>query len=255
MLASTLAQRTIGVEAMNKTIRGLAGFVALAALTASASAIAQQMTYDFTGTVTSSDFASVSAGMTITGTYTINLGNADLSSDGYSDNAINRFTPWLRGEASGAAYPDALVTGGTVFSSMLKAGSSTFNSPAPSAFGSLTYVEAGPFDYNAYNIEHSSSSWFTESSFNIANSNATVPYLSNGLPVFGASSLGTGSYMIATYVDNVARPYNFGPKLDYSITSFSPVAAPEIDPASAAGGLTLLFGAMAMLRGRRRVVA
>jgi hypothetical protein len=254
-VAVTLAQRTIGAEVMKKTIRGLAGFVGLAALTASAAAGAQQMTYDFTGTVTSSDFASVSAGMTVTGTYTINLGNADLSSDGYSDNGINSFTPWLRGEASGAAYPDALLTGGTVFSSTLTAGSSTFNSPAPSAFGSLTYVAAGPFVYNAYNIEHSSSSWFTESSFNIANANQTVPYLSNGLPVFGASSLGTGSYMIATYVDNVAQPYNYGPKLDYSITSFAPVTAPEIDPASAAGGLTLLFGAVAMLRGRRRVVA
>jgi hypothetical protein len=61
--------------------------------------------------------------------------------------------------------------------------------------------------------------------------------------------------MIATYVGNVAQPYNYGPKLDYSIRSFAPVAAPEIDPAAAAGGLTLLFGVVAMLRGRRRVVA
>jgi hypothetical protein len=35
---------------------------------------------------------------------------------------------------------------------------------------------------------------------------------------------------------------------------FAPVTAPEIDPASAMGGLTLLAGALAVLRGRRALV-
>jgi hypothetical protein len=35
----------------------------------------------------------------------------------------------------------------------------------------------------------------------------------------------------------------------------SPVKAPEIDPASALAGLTMLAGGLAVLRGRRRVTA
>jgi hypothetical protein len=35
----------------------------------------------------------------------------------------------------------------------------------------------------------------------------------------------------------------------------SPVNAPEIDPASAMAGLTMLAGGLAVLRGRRRVVS
>jgi hypothetical protein len=34
----------------------------------------------------------------------------------------------------------------------------------------------------------------------------------------------------------------------------SPVRAPEIDPASAMAGLTMLAGGLAVLRGRRRVI-
>ena len=36
-------------------------------------------------------------------------------------------------------------------------------------------------------------------------------------------------------------------------SSRSPVKAPEIDPASAMAGLTMLAGGMAVLRGRRRI--
>jgi hypothetical protein len=36
-------------------------------------------------------------------------------------------------------------------------------------------------------------------------------------------------------------------------SSPSPVSAPEIDPASAMAGLTMLAGGLAVLRGRRRV--
>jgi hypothetical protein len=35
----------------------------------------------------------------------------------------------------------------------------------------------------------------------------------------------------------------------------SPVNAPEIDPASAMAGLTMLAGGLAVLRGRRRVIS
>ena len=44
----------------------------------------------------------------------------------------------------------------------------------------------------------------------------------------------------------------FGP-ICFGPTSPSPVQAPEIDPASAMAGLTMLAGGLAVLRGRRRI--
>jgi hypothetical protein len=44
-------------------------------------------------------------------------------------------------------------------------------------------------------------------------------------------------------------PVCFGP----TSPSRSPVKAPEIDPASAMAGLTMLAGGLAVLRGRRRI--
>ena len=38
-------------------------------------------------------------------------------------------------------------------------------------------------------------------------------------------------------------------------TNPSPVKAPEIDPASAMAGLTMLAGGLAVLRGRRKVIS
>jgi hypothetical protein len=43
------------------------------------------------------------------------------------------------------------------------------------------------------------------------------------------------------------------PAICFPSSSPSPVAAPEIDPASAMAGLTMLAGGLAVLRGRRRI--
>ena len=45
----------------------------------------------------------------------------------------------------------------------------------------------------------------------------------------------------------------FPPIFCFAPTSPSPVKAPEIDPASAMAGLTMLAGGLAVLRGRRRI--
>ena len=222
-------------------------YVALAALTASAAASANSQTYDFTGTVTASDFASITTGVTITGTYTINLANADPL---ISDNGINPTTPWTRAVLGGAAF-NAPVPTGTVFSSSATAGSSVFASSAPSAFGSYSQVTGGSFFYNANDIEYTSNSSFTESIFHIDGSS---PFTSNGLPLLGAGSMGTGSIFFATNVTTGnGLHFDYGPQLDYSITSLKPVMAPEINPASAAGGLLMLLGALAVIRGRRAI--
>ena len=43
------------------------------------------------------------------------------------------------------------------------------------------------------------------------------------------------------------------PTICFPVYSPSPVKAPEIDPASAMAGLTMLAGGLAVLRGRRRI--
>jgi hypothetical protein len=230
---------------------GLLKGLGVLAVIVCATANANPATFDFTGTVTASDVASVAAGTTINGTYTINLSNADPNS---SDGPINPIFPWVRAVVGGAAYSQP-VPGGTVFSSTATAGAFNFASSAPSALGSASQVTGGSFFYSAYDEEYSSRTSFAESTFSI-NDSTTAPFTSGGLPLLGANSLGTGSIFFAVNVSDAnGVKFDYGPQLDYSIASLTPVqAAPEMDPASAAGGLTLLLGAMAVIRGRRRVV-
>jgi hypothetical protein len=230
----------------------LKGFGVLAAILASAAASAAPATFDFMGTVTASDVASVAAGTKITGTYTIDLSNADPNS---SDGPINPIFPWIRAVVGGAAYSQP-VPAGTVFSSTAKAGSFNFADSAPSALGSASQVTGGSFFYGAYDSEYISRSSFEESTLSI-NDFTAAPFTAGGLPVLGANSVGTGSIFYAVNVsDSNGVKFDYGPKLDYSITSLTPVhTAPEMDPASAVGGITLLLGAIAVIRGRRRVIA
>jgi Protein of unknown function (DUF642) len=52
-----------------------------------------------------------------------------------------------------------------------------------------------------------------------------------------------------------ANPSDFGPLLDdVSVSAVGRMKAPEIDPASAASGLTLMLGGLAVLRGRRKII-
>jgi hypothetical protein len=227
---------------MSKTILGL-----IATLAATA-ANAQSVTYDFTGVVTSSDFGSVATGMTVKGSYTIDLGNADLSGDGMSDNTIGYLGPWLRGVAGGTAY-SMPVPSGTVFSSTLSAGAFNYASSGPSPFGSDSYIAGAPGYYTADDREYTRGGiWFTDSSFML---NGAMPYDLNGLPLF-SSGIATGSFGYERYVSTAAVPYNQGPQFNYAIKSVTRLAAPEIDPISAGSSLTLILGAMAVLRGRRR---
>jgi hypothetical protein len=232
---------------MNEKILGLMGFLVLAALTASAAASAQEMTYDFTGIVTSSGFSSVTTGMTITGTYTFDLTNAYTATEDYSYDGIGQL-PWSRGVGGGAADSRFPAPTATVFSSIATAGSTVFPSYSPSPFGGVSSVASGGgFAYFASDTEYTSSSSFLQSAFVIIGNGLIQPWTNDtGMPILAAGSTGTGSI----------REYNagvYGPEVDYSISSIA--RAPEIDPASAASGLTLLLGGVVVLRGRRKVVA
>ena len=234
---------------------GLKGFLIAAALTASGAVGAQQVTYDFTGTVTSSGFGSIAAGTAVTGTYTINLGNAD---PGLSDNGINKYEPWSRDTAGGALFSslDSSPQTGSVFSSSVVVGTpttATFANSGLSAIGNLSSILGGSDYYSGSVTDYTSATSFVSSSFNLADL-TEAPFGATGLPVFGVNTTGTG---VLEFVSNYA-PGNSGyneRQLDYSITSLSRVEAPEINAASAASGLTLLLGGLAVLRGRRRAAA
>jgi hypothetical protein len=94
-----------------------------------------------------------------------------------------------------------------------------------------------------------SGSFGTESWISLNSSPGSVAFLSNGLP--NISNISGSAGMFETYtngpVSDIFHNGNFG--VQYEITSLT--LAPEIDPTSAASGLTLLLGALVVLRGRR----
>ena len=255
MLALLRPNELKGVEAMKRENPGLKGILIAAALTVSAAVSAQQVTYDFTGTITSSNLGWVSAGTTVSGTYTFNLGNAD---PGLSDNGINQYEPWSRDTAGGSlfSYLDTSPQTGSVFSSSIRVGTpaaTTFADSGLSAIGNLSSVLGGAEYYSASVTDYTSTSSFVASNFSLTDL-SQAPFGTAGLPVLGMNTTGTG---VLEFVSNYT-PGSSGyteHQLDYSITSLSRVAAPEINSASAASGLTLLFGGLAVLCGRRKAAA
>jgi hypothetical protein len=203
---------------------------------------AQAETVDFSGIVTSSSNApSVLDGMTITGTYTIDLANGNPYS---GSGSVNYFAPWVYavgpspdGNPVGSAY----VEPGPVFASTAQVGTFSYASVASPLFpngSEVTGAEQGE-SYFAYETATPSSSFSSSSSFQIM---GNLAYSPAGIPLFGHGSTGTGDVIID--VGGVQSV------VDYNIKSIT--AAPEMDPASVASALTLLFGGLAVLRGRRR---
>lgn len=248
---------------MNKKNLGLTGFLAIVALTASGAASAQQGTFDFTGTVTSSDLGWITAGTAVTGTYTFNFANADDTSDGLSDSNVNNGSPWYRQIDGGAIFPSSLelpMQTGSVFSSSVTVGTpntatTTFANPGLSAIGNSSNIRGDVQFYSAGVTDYTSTSSYVSSGFSLTDYTAAPFGLTGaltGLPVLGANTTGTGSVEFVTILGSGS--YNVQ-SFDYSITSLTAVSAPEINPASAASGLTLLLGGLAVLRGRRKVVA
>jgi hypothetical protein len=240
-----------GVKAMNRKILGLLRFLAVTALVASTGVSAQQVTYDFTGIITSSDFGSITAGTTVNGTYTFNLGNADPNLS--SNNPGSQL--WNREVAGGTAYSslNEPAQTGSVVSSSVTVGSpttTTFANSGLSALGNTSGVQSSAAFYLAAVTDYTSASSYQTSSLSLID--VTDPFVgSTGLPVFGVTTTGTGEIEIVSNFKPGSSSFN-EQQLDYSITSLSRMSAPEINPASAASGLTLLLGGLAVLRGRRK---
>jgi hypothetical protein len=202
---------------------------------------AQAVTFDFSGTVTSSSNApSVLTGMTITGSYTFDLANGNPYS---GSGSVNYFAPWVYavspspdGNPLGSAY----VEPGPVFASTAKVGAFSFASLESPLFPNASEVtgsEQGG-SYFAFETASPNSLFTSTSSFEITGNPA---YSAAGTPLFGHGSSGTGDIIVT--VDGVQSV------VDYNIKSIT--AAPEMDPASVTSALTLLFGGLAVLRGRR----
>ena len=214
-----------------------------AVLTAtSIAADAQAETVDFSGIVTSSSNApAVLDGMTISGTYTIDLANGNPYS---GSGSVNTFAPWVYavgpspdGNPLGSAY----VEPGPVFASTAQVGAFSYASVASPLFANGSEVSGSDQGgvYFAFETETPSSSFSSSSSFQITGNLAFSPA---GIPLFGQGSAGTGD--ITVDVGGVQSV------IDYNIKSIT--AAPEMDPASVTSALTLLFGGLAVIRGRRR---
>jgi hypothetical protein len=213
---------------------------------------AQQITYDFTGKITSSSVGSIADGMTITGTYTFDLANANPLD---SDNGINTTSPWIRASLGGTAYKQPTPSG-TVFSFSGQVGGTSLSSYSPSVLGSFSQVTGGGGFYSAMDTEWTSASSFTQSSLTLIDGGAAL-FTSAGTPVFPSGATGMGAFLLALDVTTSnGLQFQIGPQIDYTITSLTPVAthsAPEIDGASAIGSVTLLLGSLAVLRRARRM--
>jgi hypothetical protein len=216
----------------------------LTAVLASApmAADAQAETVDFSGIVTSSSNApSVLDGMTITGTYTIDLANGNPYSGSGSVNYSGPWTYAVSPSPDGNPVGSAYVEPGPVFASTAKVGTFSYASVASPLFpngSEVTGAEQGE-SYFAFETATPSSSLSSSSSFQIM---GNLAYSPAGIPLFGQGSTGTGDIVVD--VGGVQSV------VDYNIKSIT--AAPEMDPASVASALTLLFGGLAVLRGRRR---
>jgi hypothetical protein len=254
-----MRQRTKESEAMNKTILGLTGFVALAALTASAVASAQETTYDFTGTVNYADGVYASAGPSLTGTITIDFGAANPSQSAGTIGSTNGRN-WTAQVYGGPLFNNAPTPHALVFNETISAVGVSYGPSYPASYGVDNFVgctfsctttsKVFPATWYATDNEFLSKNTYTTNYISLGGvtGGSNAPYDANGLPVLG--NVGSQDDRLSATVNNIQVGV-----LTYTITSLTRVSAPEIDPVSAAGGLTLLLGGMAVLRGRGRVAA
>jgi hypothetical protein len=202
----------------------------IALMSAPIAVIAQPVTIDFQATI--ADASGIFAGDTgtITGSYLLNYSNAQQSGG-----TVGSTLGW-----------ESLSGGGYVFSttSVFDAGQDIYSDGAPGAFSNQSLVLALPGQgFIAGNQQQTDANDFTLSGLSVTS--AGTPWSKKGLPVAGAGDVAAGGFEVM--INGVQS------QLDYVVTSLkvAPRAAPEIDPASTASGLTLLLGAMAVLHSRR----
>jgi hypothetical protein len=223
----------------------LAWLVTGALVVAPIAANAQAVTYDFTGTVTQAIgmYSSVPVGATVTGTYTFSLSSA-IPSEVFGSVGSSVFE----------VYANQINDGATpaVFSSTAKVNGFSFASLPPnvSAYASHSSVANDPFSPSYYASETVCVTATNCSGSQFGASGA----MTSGLPALSPASLASGG-VTGEFFSN-STPIPSSNQVAFKITSMvsAPTAAPEIDAASAASGLTLLLGGLLVLGGRRSAV-
>jgi hypothetical protein len=222
------------IELRGMHMKKILGMVALMA--APIAANAQAVTIDFQGTI--ADASGIFAGYTgtITGTYVLNYFNADpTQSAGTPGSALG----WQSYSAGAYVFSTAAV---------FLAGNDIYSDGPPGSSSDQSIVQANPGqNLLAANQQQTDPNDFTLSGLGITSTG--TPWSHEGLPVPGAGDQASGGIEVEINGQQSV--------LNYSVTSLQvvPTRAPEIDPASAASGLTLLLGGLAVLRGRRAKVA
>jgi hypothetical protein len=226
---------------MNTISKGLLG---LALLVGPVAANATAVTYDFTGNVTGASGIYASAGATVTGTYTIDVGAGNPSQSVLPVSfSSNWYSQALGGTAYGGPTPSSLV-----FASTLSSGGVTYSNTTPSSAGSDSLVEGFvdrgsgtlPNTYFADDAESSNSNNSVQSDFRLyGGTGADAPFDASGLPVFSNATSNSGTLES----DNLGLVS----QLTYTITSLAPVPL----PASAWLLLSGLVGVGVMARKRR----
>jgi hypothetical protein len=191
----------------------------LALLSGSVAANASSYTYDLNGIGT------------LTGFITTDCDACTLSA---SD-----ITAWSITSTQGSDTIPALLAFGTVISSSADAGASIVGN----YLGDLMVASpsAISFAFNSTTGSGSEIQFYDSTGFDYIQFGDQNAYL--------ASDLGR----VQTCIPGECEGFSYG-GVQVIATAAAPVRAPEIDPASAVSGLTLLAGAMVVLRGRRRVL-
>jgi hypothetical protein len=228
---------------------------------------AQSVTFDFTGRVADATYPNpataviIPDGTLVTGSFTFSY-DPLKSGDGTVSGTIGSTSPqgWLAtmpGVGPGFnLFSDTVQVVGFSTSYSTGAINTGFGSSqigGGSSSGILGNPGGGPGSEPSESLngfEMNGSGLFgTESWITLASNPGTNAFLSNGLPNILNIS---GSFgMFETYtngpVSDIFHSGNSG--VQYEITSLT--RAPEIDPTSAASGLTLLLGILVILSGRR----
>jgi hypothetical protein len=230
-------------------------------------AIAQSATFDFSGRVVDATYPDPSMailipdGTLVTGSFTLTY-DPLLSGDGTVSGAIGSSSS----QGWSATIP-GVGTGFDLFSSTVQVlgfstnystgaintgfGSSQISGGSTGGLGENPGGGPGFEPSDSLNgFEMNGSGLFgTESWITLASNQGTNAFLSNGLPDLTNISGSFGQFETYTNgpVSDIFANGNSG--VQYEITSIA--RAPEIDPTSAASGLTLLLGALVVLYGRK----
>ena len=241
--------------------------VALALLSGAIAANAQSVTFDFSGRVADATYADPSTatiipdGTIVTGSFTFTYapllaGTGTLSGtigasspSGWTATnpgvgpGVELFSSTVQVVGFSTSYSTGAINTGSG-SSLISGGSTTGLSGNPG--GGPGFEPAGSL--NGFEVNGSGLTG-TESWITLGSSPGTNAFLSNGLPNLAnlAGSFGEFETYTDGPVSDIFARGAFG--VQYEITSIT--RAPEIDPTSAASGITLLLGALMILYGRR----